>query len=130
LVDPIHVHHGAAEDWFEAHATQGWASCPITENGFVRILGSPGYANGPADGAAALNLLRELCAVGGHEFWPDEVSIRQLLPADQLLSPSQVTDLYLLGLAAHRSSRLATFDRRLRCAAIPGGSDALELISA
>ena len=74
-------------------------------------------------------MLRRMCSLETHQFWPDEVSIRDLLPPDAALTPSQLTDLYLLGLAVHRGGKLATLDHRLAASAIREGPEALELIA-
>lgn len=126
LVDPSHVHHDVAHAWF-AEGRSDWATCPITQNGLVRIISHPKYPNGVASPAVALSLLSGLTAVGKHVFWPDDVGLLdpRAFHADRLLASHQVTDVYLLGLAARRRGRLVTFDRRLSSDAVPGGSSAL-----
>ena len=113
LTDPRHVHHEPAHRWFAAIGRSNWATCPITENGLVRIASHPSYPNRPGDTAAVLQILREFCKLDGHEFWGDEISLRDLVPAGSALTHSHITDLYLLGLAMHRSGLLATLDRGL-----------------
>jgi len=130
LSDPMHLHHEAAHHWFAVGGRASWATCPLTENGFVRITSHPSYPNRPGDASLVLVLLRQLCGVEGHLFWPDEVSIRDVLPPDAVLTHNQVTDVYLLGLAVARRGKLATFDRRIESVAVPGGSAALEIIGA
>ena len=127
LSDPMHVHHEAAHQWFAANS-QSWATCPITENGFVRIASHPNYPNRPGDTRVVLALLRQFCSVKGHCFWSEDLSIRNLFQQGIEISPSQITDAYLLGLAVHKGGLLASFDRRISTAIIQGGSDALELI--
>jgi uncharacterized protein len=129
LSDPMHVHHVAAHRWFAATGQSAWATCPITENGFVRIASHPRYPNRPGDAPGVLALLRQLCAVAGHHFWGADVSLRDMIQPGTLLSHSQLTDVYLLGLAIHHGGRLATLDQRIMAAAVPGGSAALELIA-
>lgn len=128
LSDPRHVHHEPAHRWFEGEGRQSWATCPITENGFVRIASHPGYPNRPGEAAAVLELLRRFCSLAGHQFWPAQVSLRQLLPAEAAVSQSYLTDIYLLGLAIHRQGRLATLDRRIPASLLEKGIEALELI--
>jgi toxin-antitoxin system PIN domain toxin len=129
LSDPMHVHHEAAHRWFSSTGKAGWATCPITENGFVRIASHPSYPNRPGDTPLVLTLLRQLCSVEGHQFWPDDVSLRDLLRPDALLTHNHVGDVYLLGLAAARGGKLATFDQRIAAAIVRGGPDALEVIT-
>jgi hypothetical protein len=128
LADPMHVHHDSAHRWFEDVGSRDWATCPITENGFVRVASHPRYPNRPGDVATVLAILRQLCAAAGHHFWPEEVSIRDLIGADSVITGAQITDVYLLGLAVQRCGKLATLDRRLPAAAVQGGSQALELV--
>jgi toxin-antitoxin system PIN domain toxin len=129
LVDPRHVHHGAAHRWFAAVGRSAWATCPITENGLVHILSQPRYPNRPGDASTTLEILRRLCAGDGHQFWPADVSLRDVVLPDAAITHAQLTDAYLLGLAAHRGGRLATFDGRVPTAAVRGGGSGLELIA-
>lgn len=120
LLDSGHSLHGAATQWFAAHATEGWASCPITQNGCVRVMSSPGYPD-PLPVSAVVERLAEATAHELHEFWPDEVSFLDagVVDASRAHGPRQVTDLYLLALAASRRGRLVTFDRAIPVEAVP-----------
>lgn len=129
LTDPMHVHYDAAYRWFSGAGRQAWATCPITENGFVRIASHPRYPNRPGDTTAVLAILRQLCSAGGHQFWPAEISIRDLLVPGQIITHAQITDVLLLGLAVHKGGKLATLDQRLSVSAVRGGAAALELVS-
>jgi toxin-antitoxin system PIN domain toxin len=111
LFDPDHTFHTAAIGWFQAHAGEGWASCPITQNGCLRVLSSPGYLNSlPVQEVAAR--LAELCADPVHQFWPDELSMLDARAVDiaRVHGPRQITDIYLLALAFRHGGRLVTFD--------------------
>jgi toxin-antitoxin system PIN domain toxin len=130
LSDPMHVHHDAAHHWFADRGRSSWATCPITENGFVRVASHPAYPNRPGDVPAVLAVLRQLCGLPGHRFWSDDVSLRELLGPGAVVTHGQVTDLFLLGLAVHHKGRLATLDGRIPTAAVRGGARALELIAA
>jgi hypothetical protein len=131
LLDQEHVFHARAEDWFADHAPRGWATSPHTENGVLRILGSPRYPQGASTPAAAAELVRSLTDYGRHEFWPDEISIltSRLVNSKSLANSAHVTDTYLLALAVHNKGRLATFDRRLSAGTVTGGADAVHLIA-
>jgi toxin-antitoxin system PIN domain toxin len=113
LLDPDHIFHERAHAWWAANQSHGWASCPLTENGVVRIMSHPGYSRTarftPGDLIARL---RQFAAATQHEFWPDEVSLRDetVFVANRLHSSRQLTDVYLLALAVAHQSRLATFD--------------------
>jgi toxin-antitoxin system PIN domain toxin len=128
LTDPIHVHHGRAIRWFEEVQPE-WATCPITENGFVRVLSHPTYPGSPGGVDAVLEILRAQTELSGWHFWSDDVSIRGILEPNKV-TPSQVTDLYLLALAAHNGGKLATLDARIAAGAVIGGLEALAVIPA
>ncbi|MGH2448058.1 MAG: TA system VapC family ribonuclease toxin, partial [Chloroflexota bacterium] len=128
LSDPMHVHHDAAHRWFEEFGAKTWATCPLTENGFVRIASHPSYPNRPGGVGAVLTILRQLCVGPGHQFWAEDVSIRDLIEPNTVVTHTQVTGVFLLGLAVRRGGKLATLDRRIPSAAIAGGRLALELI--
>lgn len=129
LTEPQHVHHEAAHLWFADKGAEAWATCPLTENGFVRIVSHPSYPNRPGDVAAVLELLDRLCRAEGHRFWAQDISIREVLKSDVVISHALVTDVYLLGLAVHKKGVLATLDQRLPADKVEGGVAALELIS-
>ena len=131
LTGPAHVHHEAAHEWFEHHGRHAWAACPLTENAVLRIVGHGRYLNSPGTPSAAAPLMVSLCALSGHEFWPDDISLldARQLDATRLLSAGQVTDSYLLALASAHGGKLATFDRRLVTDAVPGGARGVHLIN-
>lgn len=121
LIDPSHVHHDRAHEWFARKGTRRWFSCPTVQNGVVRIISNPRYPN-PSPPATVIISLQSLVGVGEHRFLPDHLS---LLDADRfahqrLLSTGQVTDTYLVALAASEGAALATFDRRLTTTAVTG----------
>jgi uncharacterized protein len=115
LLDSEHEMHDAAHAWFSKARHLGWATCPITENGCVRILSSAAY---PALGLSVLGVAKifaELCAAEDHHFWPDSTTILELDRIDLAqVGPKNLTDVYLLGLAVARDGRLITFDNRIR----------------
>lgn len=128
LSDPMHVHHEAVHRWFADRGHQSWATCPITENGFVRIASHPNYPNRPGDVVAVLAILRMLCEAQGHQFWEEDVSILDILEPGAIVTHAQITDVYLAGMAVHKNGRLATLDQRIPAGAVRGGREAVELI--
>ena len=130
LADPSHVSHDKAHAWFAQEGGTGWATCPITENGFVRILSNPKYANSPGGPAEAALVLNAFVGVPGHIFWQDSISLRDgaLFRHDRIGHAANVTDSYLLALAAANAGALATLDRRLSPLAVHGGRAALRII--
>ncbi len=127
LIDPAHMQHDRAHEWFAATGKDAWATCPLTENGVLRIVGSVRYPSSPGTPSAVAELLAVFRSVGNHEFWPDDVTLfdRQLIDTARLLDSSQITDTYLLALARRHEGMLATFDRHLVTAAVINGSLAL-----
>jgi toxin-antitoxin system PIN domain toxin len=133
LFDPDHVHHDAAHQWFAASREPGWATCPLTENGVVRILSNPAYSGTSEATDSVVRRLSAFCASGQHVFWDDSLSIRdeRIFKRPLPISHRQLTDVYLLGLAKSRGGRIASFDRRIPLGAVIGaGAGHLELIPA
>ncbi len=122
LFDRDHVHHDPAHDWFAANRASGWATCPLTENGLVRILSNGSYSGFHEAPGGIVERLVALCGSGEHVFWGDEVSLRdrRLFKSPVTVTHRQVTDVYLLGLARHKGGRLATFDRGIPVGAVLG----------
>ena len=123
LLDSDHVDHVRARRWLESEIADGWASCAITQNGFVRIVSQPGYPNAISTALAA-DLLGHACATDHHRFWPCDVSVLdpKAVDRDRLHGPRQVTDAYLLALAVAHGGRFATFDRAVVRSAVPGAT--------
>ena len=132
LCDADHPFRPAAKAWFLRHAPEGWATCPVTENGVLRIMGQSGYPQGPGSPAAVRPLLAALTRRPDHQFWPDDLSLLDTVPFPNLAAASarDLTDLYLLGLAVHHQGRFCTFDTRIDPASVPQGVGALELVPA
>lgn len=130
LIDPAHVQHDRAHKWFAAKGHRAWATCPITENGLLRIVGHPRYPNTPGPPSAVAELLVSLRKLRGHAFWPDDLSLLDQghVDATRLLDSTQVSDSYLLALARAHEGQLASFDQRLVTDAVIDGRQALHLI--
>jgi toxin-antitoxin system PIN domain toxin len=130
LIDPTHINHARMHDWFEADGRRSWATCPITENGAIRIVSNPQYFNSPTAPSVVVASMQSLLAQPGHVFWPDDISLLDSAKIDssRLLTAAQVTDSYLLALAQAHNGKLATLDRRLIVDAVVGGASALHLI--
>jgi uncharacterized protein len=119
LLDSDHASHETAIGWFSKHAQEGWASCPITQNGCIRIMSNPSYPN-PLPVQAVIEHLTEACHEDIHEFWPDEVSLldSDVVDSTRIHGPRQLTDIYLLALAVQHGGRLVTFDSGIPFAAV------------
>ena len=120
-----HVHHARMRTWFETNGATGWATCPVSESGFVRVSSNPKVLPSPIGVVAAREVLATLRAVGAHQFLPDDVSLTDADVPD-ISGSRQVTDAHLLTLARRRSVRLVTFDNAL--ATLANGQD-VELLS-
>ena len=128
--DPAHVFHERAVSWMGSLKHASIATCPLTENGFLRIYGNPVYPDGPGSPAAASPLLAAIRRLPQHVFLPDDVSLSDIASIPTLAGAghTQLTDLYLLALAARHSAVFATFDRRIDPAMVIGGAGALLVI--
>ncbi|GHC54087.1 TA system VapC family ribonuclease toxin [Roseibacillus persicicus] len=124
--NPFHL---KAKTLFRGLFKTGWATCPLTENGFVRILGNPNIENGPGSTKASRDLLFALCAAPGHQFWPDSISLLDEERFPQLGGVKALTDQYLLALAIENQGRMATFDKRIDASLVPGGAQALMVLA-
>lgn len=115
LAWPVHVHHQATRRWFARHGAAAWATCPITQSGFVRISSHPGIFRDAVQPETALTLFKEMATHPGHRFWADTLTMTD--PAFQfpslLTGHRQITDAYLLALAIHNKGTLATWDKAI-----------------
>lgn len=119
IIDEGHEHHRKAHEWWAAKVSAGWATCPLTENGLVRIMSQSRY-KAPISATFAIDLLAEQMRQTDHAFWPDDISLRDTawFNPDRVLGPNQITDFYLLALAIKNGGRLATFDRSITLGAV------------
>jgi hypothetical protein len=132
LFSARHIHHDIAHDWFTDNAGAGWASCPISEGGLLRILGNPARVGEHLPLPKLLELLNTFCENSRHEFWPDALSLRdeRVFNVEAVRGHQQLTDVYLLGLAVKRRARFVTLDQRVPLAAVKGATRAsLEVIA-
>ena len=127
-----HVHHDLVHDWFTDNAGSGWASCPITESGPLRIVGNPARVDEYVPLPRLITLLNRFCEHSDHRFWPDSTSIRDagLFDRATLRGHQQLTYVYLLGLAVRNGGRFVTLDQNVPLAAVKGAKRAsLEVIA-
>lgn len=121
LLDGDHVDHEKAREWMEREIRHGWASCAITQNGFVRIISQPRYPS-PVHPAKAIERMARAASTDHHEFWPCSVSLldSSAIQPDRLHGPKQVTDAYLLALAVSHDGRFVTFDQSIPLNTVQG----------
>ncbi len=124
LLDSDHVDHKRALDWLDAEIDSGWASCAITQNGFIRIISQPRYPS-PISPTEAMNLLGRACNSEHHEFWTCDVSLldTRIIDRSCLHGPRQITDAYLLALATVHEGRFISFDRSLPLTSVHGATE-------
>ena len=115
LLWPRHEAHDKAQRWFAENAHYGWATCPITQAGFIRIVSNPAFSRHSLSPKDALGILKDSLEHRGHRFWTEDISVPDAfaVSSQRLVGHQQVTDAYLLGLAVHRKGKLATFDASL-----------------
>jgi len=125
LLDRDHVHHSVAHAWLARNIEAGWASCPLTQNGCIRVMSQPAYPAALPAGAVA-ERLGAATATSWHAFWPDSVSLVDdaTVTWSQVLGSRQLTDVYLLALAVRNEGRFVTFDHAVPLRAVAGASAA------
>jgi toxin-antitoxin system PIN domain toxin len=113
LAWPNHVHHRAGLRWFDRNRKSGWATCPLTQSGFVRVSSNAHFLPGARSPREALALLRRIVGLPDHVFWQDDISIAasDFVDETKLLGHRQITDAHLLAVAIRHGGRLATLDR-------------------
>lgn len=123
LLDGGHLHHRLATAWLAGRTRAGWASCPLTQNGCMRVMSLPAYPNPQPVAAVALRLAAA-AGSASHAFWPDAVSLLDggRIGWDRVLGSRQLTDVYLLALAVAQKGCFATFDRAVPLGAVSGAS--------
>ena len=116
LAWPNHVHHETAGRWFAENQRQGWATCPLTQSGFVRVSSNHRLIPEARSPGEAVLALRRIVALPHHVFWPDDVSlaVSRFVALEKLVGYQQVTDAHLLALALRKGGRLATLDAAIR----------------
>jgi len=133
LLWPSHVQHDLAVKWFTRRRSKGWATCPLTEAGFVRIVSNPAFSRDAVTPREAAGVLAANTAAKDHSFWPAEPPFANAVAFTgvRLVGHQQVTDAYLLGLALHRGGVLATLDQRIATLLEPksAGHKALEIVA-
>jgi toxin-antitoxin system PIN domain toxin len=130
LLWPAHEHHDVAHRWFAARDNGGWATCSLTQLGFVRIVSNPAFSRDALAPVEALALLAENLTHARHEFWTESLQVPAAVKDMEagLQGHKQLTDAYLLALAHRRKGVLATFDRGLRTLAGNRFAAALEIV--
>ncbi len=112
---PEHQLHDRVQDWFGRHGAKAWATCPMVQAGFVRILSNPSFSRRAVSPKEAVDALAQNIQHPGHQFWADDISVVGGLGSlgDQIVGHNQVTDAYLLALAVHHRGKLATMNRAI-----------------
>ncbi len=124
LFDASHVHHETAHDWMGHNRARGWATCPVTQNGCIRVL-SQLQRGARAQVTEIVRRLHAAVSVPEHTFWHDSISLcdASLFESSRILTPKNLTDIYLLALAGVNGGRLVTFDRAIPLSAVTGATE-------
>ncbi len=121
LVVQDHIFREAATAFFKQIHTDGWATCPLTENALIRIVGGSEIPGRPRSLAEIRDHFLKYLALPGHQFWPDDLSLMETRTFPILPGAKDVTDIYLLALAVKHGGLWATFVQRMDPAILPGG---------
>ena len=124
LFDDAHIHNPQALTLVQRPGIQ-IASCPLVENGVLRVMNLPGYSGrGPAGFEAVRGKLKLVCVELDHQFWPDDLSLRDdtVVNWGRVLGHNQITDAYLLALAVAHQGCLASFDHRIAVSVVQGAT--------
>jgi hypothetical protein len=132
ILDPRHRFHDAAHAWAAGDPDARWMTCPMVQNGAIRVASQSSYPNHLGSAADVRAILAAFCVGARHRFCPDDISLLDdaHVARPERLTPGGVTDVYLLALARRHGARLATFDRRIPADAVAGGAAALSMIDA
>lgn len=124
MFDDEHAQHETAMKWHNEHAAGGWATCPMTQNGLIRIMSQPAYTR-PLTTRQVTERLYEATLASNHHFLPDNVSLADpaIVAFDALLSHKTTTDIYLLALAVAHNARFVTFDHGVSLRAAVGATE-------
>ena len=121
LLDSKHGLHDRAHLWWRNEEKISWASCPLVENGVIRIMSNPGYHSQQRFTVTMIReQLFEFTQNTDHLFFPDDVSILNgsLFDHDFILGHNQLTDAYLLALAVSNDAKLVSLDCRISLTAV------------
>lgn len=131
LLWPSHARHELALKWFTRHRAKGWATCPLTQAGFIRIVSNPAFSRDAVQPREAIQVLSANTAASDHTFWPDDLPVAEAVAfaGVRLIGRQQVTDAYLLGLAIRHGGVLATLDQRIAALTEPKSVEAKSLES-
>ncbi|MBI4477866.1 MAG: PIN domain-containing protein [Acidobacteria bacterium] len=130
LLWPTHEHHDASHRWFAGRSKSGWATCPLTQLGFVRLVTNPAFSRDALSPPHALALLAANLGHDRHQFWADMLDVPRAVKGveGRLQGYRQLTDAYLLALAVSRKGTLATFDRGVKTLAGPAFEASIEIV--
>jgi toxin-antitoxin system PIN domain toxin len=130
---PSHTRHDLAIKWFTRQRAKGWATCPFTQAGFVRIVSNPAFSRDAPLPREALHVLSANTSAKDHAFWTDALGFGEAVAfaSTRLMGHQQVTDAYLLGLAIHHGGVMATLDQKIEALTQSKSAErkALELVN-
>lgn len=112
---PEHTQHAPARRWFAKNSAKGWATCPLVQAGFVRIVSNPAFSSRSVSVQQAIEGLVASLRDDAHQFWPDSIPLPDAMQflQEPINGHQQITDAYLVALAIHNRGKLATLDRKM-----------------
>jgi uncharacterized protein len=119
LAWPNHQFHAAAVRALETKRSR-WATCALTQLGFIRLSSNPAVIPGAKSPAECAALLEVMVSDPLHVYFDRLPPVTGATTCRGLLGHNQVTDAYLLHLAHGHHAVFMTFDRRLLSLASAG----------
>jgi toxin-antitoxin system PIN domain toxin len=114
LAWPNHSFHASAVRRLTGHS-QPWATCAVTQLGFIRLSSNPAVVDAAVTPAAAAQLLAAMVQDPLHKYLSEPLPPVEVASAFAgIISYKKVTDAYLVKLAQRHRAKLLTFDARLR----------------
>jgi uncharacterized protein len=115
LAFPDHQLNTRAHSWFRRESGPEWATCALTQAGFLRQAWRVLGGSRAAFGQALAGLERD-CKNPNHEYWSVDTDLRELSDSmrSRLIGPNQIADMQLLMMAHRHKGQLATFDAGIR----------------
>jgi toxin-antitoxin system PIN domain toxin len=116
LLWPRHHHKQVVREWFLRNASHSFASCSLTQAGFVRLTSTPHIVGEKYSLLESKQLLWTFLNQPSHTFWPTTISLFDAMAPfeKRMQGAKQITDAYLLGITISHGGKFATVDKAVK----------------